>query len=421
MAEAVLRGSGKASRRRVLAGAGGLAAAAMLPARVWAAAEPIRIGVISENSTLDGAAIPKGAQMAVDEINAKGGVMGRPLQLVAYDDHVSSADAVRAFQRLVSQDKVVMVIASFVSEIALALEPWSARLKMPFVTPGAASDQISAEVHKDYDRFKYTFHAWIPSTLQGKTVADSAHDLLVEQLHMKNCVVMSEDAAWTTPLDAAYLEFLPKEGLEVLDHIRFSPDTTDFTPIYNRIEAKKAEAIIVGMAHVGVVPTVQWAQSRVPIAMYGINAQASSSAFWKDTHGACAGQTALVGAAPDSQITAKTLPFTEGYRKRFSVLPAYPGYSTFDIVFVIAAAIERAKSTAADALVTALEATDYEGTIGRYKFYGRDSKFTHAIEIGADLIPGVMLQWQQEAMKTIWPTRYATAKIAFPSFVKVPE
>ncbi len=420
MGKSDLRTTAKASRRQVLAGAGALAGMAALPASVRAAGEPIKIGVIAEISTLPGAAIPKGAQIAADGINAKGGVMGRPIQLVVYDNHVSSVESVRAFQRLASQDKVVAVIASFISEVVLALEPWSARLRMPFITPGAASNNISKQVHDDYDHFKYTFHGWFTSYFIAKSTSDSAHDLLVDQLHMKSSVVMSEDAAWTTPLDEGYLEFLPKAGLAVLDHIRFSPDTTDFTPIFNRIEARKPDVIITGISHVGVVPTVQWAEQKVPIPMYGVSSQATSSDFWKDTHGACEGVTSQAGAAPDSAITPLTLPFTQGYLKRYGLLPAYCGYSSYDMVYVIAEAIARAGSTAADKMVTGLEATDHVGTIGRIKFYGRTARFTHAIEYGIDLVPGVMLQWQQAKMKTIWPLKYATTKISFPSFVKLP-
>ena len=72
------------------------------PAR---AADPIKIGVIAENSAISGVAIPNGAQLAADEINAKGGIDGRKIEIVGYDDHNSSADAVRAFQRAANQDK----------------------------------------------------------------------------------------------------------------------------------------------------------------------------------------------------------------------------------------------------------------------------------------------------------------------------
>ena len=88
---------------------------------------------------------------------------GRKIEIVVYDDHSSSADAVRAFQRAVSQDHVHAIIASYISEVVLALEPWSARLHMPMITPGAASDVITANIHKDYDHYKYIFHGYLTS------------------------------------------------------------------------------------------------------------------------------------------------------------------------------------------------------------------------------------------------------------------
>lgn len=419
-------GSGKflwrPSRRQLLAGASGLAGIASLPAFARAApsGEPIKIGIITEASTIDGGAIPKGAQMAVDAINAKGGVLGRPLQLVVFDDHFSSADAVREFQRLVSEDKVVAVISSFVSEVALALEPWAARLKTIFITPGAAADKITEEVHDNYERNKYTFHGSLNSFEWAESAAASARDLLVTQLHMTRAAIMSENADWTEPLDAAYLEFLPKAGLEVVDHIRFDPDSTDFTPIYNKIEAKKPNVIFTGMAHVGVVPVVQWAQGKVPIALYGLNLQASSSTFWKDTHGAAEGVVTQSTSGPASAVTPQTVPFTDTYIKRFGITPAYTGYATYDMVFAIAHAIEREKSTVADKLVSGLEATNFVGTTGRIKFYGRNDRFTHGLEYGPDAVQGVYIQWQQGELKTIWPARVANARISYPSFVKLP-
>src|SRR6202012_2920773 len=201
--------------------------------------------------------ISQAVQIAAEEINAKGGVGGRKIELGSYDDHSSSAEAVRAFQRAVNDDHVNAVIASYTSEVVLALEPWAARLKTVMITPGAASDGITQNIAKDYDHNKYTFHGYLTSGALSGLTCDAAKDVLVDGLKMKTAVIMVEDAAWTTPLDAGYMQCLPKIGLQVLDHIRFSPDTTDFTPIFNNIESKKPDVIITGVSHVGVQPTVQ--------------------------------------------------------------------------------------------------------------------------------------------------------------------
>jgi hypothetical protein len=111
--------------------------------------DPIKIGVIAEAQSVAGSSIPQAAQLAADEINAAGGVNGRKIEIVSYDDHSTAPEAVRAFQRAVNEDHVNAVIASYISEVVLALEPWTGRLKTVMVTPGAASDVITENIAKD--------------------------------------------------------------------------------------------------------------------------------------------------------------------------------------------------------------------------------------------------------------------------------
>jgi branched-chain amino acid transport system substrate-binding protein len=383
------------------------------------AADPIKIGVIAEAQAIAGASIPQAAQMAADEINAKGGVDGRKIEIVTYDNHSSSADSVRAFQRAVNEDKVNIVVASYISEVVLALEPWAARLKTPFITPGAASNEISKSVHNDYDKNKYTFHGYLTSAALALSVCDAAKELLVEGKHMTTAVIMSEDAAWTKPLDIGYEECLPRIGLKVLDHIRFSPDTTDFTPIFNKIEAAKPDVIITGISHVGVQPTVQWKNQQVPIPMLGISSQATNSTFGKDTNNASDGVLYQGVSGPDVAVTPKSVPFAEGFKAKFGNYPSYAGYTAYDEIYYIADAVKRAGSTDPDKMVEALEKTDWEGTIGRTQFYGKDDPFTHSIKYGKGLITGLMLQWQDGKQISVWPKEVAKGQLKFPSFIKV--
>ncbi|OAF17947.1 MULTISPECIES: ABC transporter substrate-binding protein [Bradyrhizobium] len=383
------------------------------------AADPIRIGVIAEAQAIAGASIPQAAQLAADEINASGGVDGRKIEIISYDNHSSSADSVRAFQRAVNEDKVNAVIASYISEVVLALEPWASRLKTPFVTPGAASNEISKSVHADYEKNKYTFHGYLTSAALALSVCDAAKELLVDKMHMKSAVIMSEDAAWTKPLDVGYEECLPKVGLKVLDHIRFSPDTTDFTPIFNKIEGSKPDVIITGISHVGVQPTVQWKNQQVPIPMFGISSQATNETFGKDTNQAAEGVLYQGVSGPGVAVTPKSVPFAENFKKKFGNYPSYAGYTAYDEVYYIADAAKRAGSTDADKLVAALEKTDWEGTIGRVQFYGKDDPFTHSIKYGKGLITGLMLQWQDGKQIAVWPKEVAKTEIKFPSFVKL--
>ena len=402
--------------------AGSVLASLGLSSSAQAAGDPIKIGVIGEESAVAGASITKAAKLAADEINAHGGVDGRKIEIITYDDHSSASDGVRAFQRAATQDKVVAVIGSYISEVALAMEPWSARLKMPFITPGAASNEISKHVHDDYEHYKYTFHGWMTSAFIAQSICDFSHDILVGQFHMKTTVVMSEDAAWTKPLDEHFLECLPKAGLKVLDHIRFNPDTSDFTPIFNKIESEHPDLITTGISHVGVQPTVQWHDQQVPIPMAGQSSQATTSTFWKDTNGATEGVITATAAAPGVALTPKTEPFVEAYNKQYGSSPAYCGFSSYDLVYILADAIKRNNgSTDPDKMVDALEKTDYVGTIGRWQFYGKNDQFTHALKYGPGLITGINIQWQNGKQMAVWPKDVANAKVKFPSFIKLTQ
>ena len=405
--------------RSILLATCALAGGALALAPPAQAADPIKIGIIAENSAIAGIAIPNAAQIAADEINAKGGIDGHPIQLVTYDDHNSAADAVRAFQRAASEDHVAAVIGSYTSEVALALEPWSGRLKLPYITPGAASDELGKRIHADYAHLKYAFHGYLASAFLAQATCDAAKDLLVGQLHIKTGVIFSEDAAWTTPLDAGFEACLPKIGIQIVDHVRFNPDTTDFTPIFNRIEAKNPGVMITGISHAGVQPTTQWANQQVPLPMFGISSQATSSTFWKDTNGQADGVILQMVATDNVAATPKTIPFAQAYTKKYGITPAYTGYTTYDEVYILADAIHRAGGTDPDKMVDALEHTDYTGTVGQMKFYGKDDPFTHALEYGPGLVNGLFVQWQNGKQVPVWPTALPGVEaMKFPSFIK---
>ncbi|HKB55776.1 MAG TPA: ABC transporter substrate-binding protein [Ramlibacter sp.] len=402
-----------------LASVATITGAAVLGSTVAFGAEPIKIGVIAEAQAVAGSSIAPAAQLAAEEINAKGGVNGRKIEIVVYDNHSSAAESVRAFQRAVNEDHVNAVIASYISEVVLALEPWAARLKTLMITPGAASDVITENIAKDYAHNKYTFHGYLTSSALAGLVCDAAEDLLVKGEKMKTAVIMSEDAAWTTPLDAGYEKCLPKVGLKVLDHIRVSPDTTDFTPIFSKIEGEKADVMITGISHVGTQPTVQWKSQQVPIPMFGISSQATNSTFWKDTNGATEGVLYNAVSGPGVAVTPKTLPFVDAFKKKYGNFPSYAGYTSYDDVYMIADAVKRAGSTNSDKLVAAMEKTDYVSTIGRIVFKPKGDPHPHALKTGKGYITGLMLQWQDGKQVNVWPKALANGKMKFPSFIKL--
>ncbi|MDE2573467.1 MAG: ABC transporter substrate-binding protein [bacterium] len=380
--------------------------------------QPILIGVLAPFSHIDGQSIVNGAQLAADEINKSGGIDGRPVKLMLYDTHLSAAEAVRAMQRAVQQDHVVAMTGVFTSEVALAVEPWAARLKVPTLYTGAATTVITEMVHKDYPTYKYVFHPFTNSHFLAEEVCGFAKDVLVGQLHYKTAVEMSEDADWTKPVDASYKQCLATSGLKVLDYVRFSPNTNDFTPIYQKIEGLHPDVILTAIAHVGVAPTVQWKQQRVPALLAGISGQAGSTAFWKATNGACEGVVTQTTDAGGAAVTPLAATFSKAYSARFGVDPAYNAFSEGDAILALKHAIDAAKSTDGDALVLALEKVDFVGLQGRIAFYGRDDQYTHGLRYGPGYVTGVNFQWQNGKQVVIWPEKIAQGKIQLPAFAE---
>jgi branched-chain amino acid transport system substrate-binding protein len=381
------------------------------------AMEPIKIGIIAEEGTAPGMGIVNGAKLAVNEINTNGGINGRPIKLIIYDDHIKATEAVQEFQRLVTNDHVVAVVGSWVSEIALALEPWAARLHTVYITTGAASDQIPYLVHKNYEEYKYVFMTWLNSFNLAQSVCDFTKDVLVKQFHYNTAFILSEDAAWTQSLDKAYLECLPKAGVRVVGHLRYAPNTVDFAPIFQSINQQHPDMIVTGIAHSGLTATVQWHNNKEPFLFTGVISVASSPSYWKETGGACNGLISQAGTS-DSPLTPKTQEFAKKYYETFKILPPYTGYVAYDTLYILANAIKRAKSTNTDALIKALEATNYIGVMGHIEFYPPSSPFAHNIRYGKNFVVSPAIQWQNGKIVTIWPPHAATAKVIIPSFVK---
>src|SRR3954463_12026526 len=125
----------------------GAAIAALLATALPAfAADPIKIGLVtalSGQSARAGEALTRGLTIAIDEVNAKGGVLGRPLELVRRDDEANPAKGVIAARELVQREKVAVLIGGLDTPLALAIVPFANSAKGPFVDPWAAGTAIT--------------------------------------------------------------------------------------------------------------------------------------------------------------------------------------------------------------------------------------------------------------------------------------
>ena len=132
--------------RRAALGVAALAATAAFGPVFAQGSDPIKIGLVtalSGQSARAGEALTRGLTIAIDELNAKGGVLGRKLELVRRDDESNPAKGVIAARELVQREKVAVLIGGLDTPVALAIVPFANSAKVPFVDPWAAGTAIT--------------------------------------------------------------------------------------------------------------------------------------------------------------------------------------------------------------------------------------------------------------------------------------
>jgi branched-chain amino acid transport system substrate-binding protein len=408
----------RVTRRGFLKLAGAMAGSALLGAfpRLSFGApsrDVVRIGVIGPLTDFTGRDILRAAQIAAEEINAAGGILGRPVQIFPADSEGVPEKAVPAFQQLVVRDRVHAVVGGFRSGAVLAIVPYVPRFRVPFIITGAASPDIMKPVGENYSAYKYLFRAWVNSTRQALSLALVCRDILRKQAGFTRFALDAENLKWARDYADALKEKFREYGLDLVYETYHDPAITDFTPIFKAAMASKAQVLLQVISNqAGYIIVKQWWDQRVPLALVGNNNPSYLiSSFWRDTEGKCMYELSAYTRAP---LSPKSLPFWSKFERRYGETPFYTGTGAYDAVYLIKTAAERAKSLDSEALVAALEKIDYMGVIGRIRF-----DEIHEAITGPDDVPVTYGQWLGPKRKVpIWPEKFALAKYQIPPWVK---
>ncbi len=373
----------------------------------------IKIGVIGPMKFSAGKHNWWGAEMAADEINAAGGVkVGKKkysIELVKADSNeiLSMSDAVTAMERLITVDKVNFVTGGYLTEPVLAMQDVAADHKMIYIG-GAGSPAITARIAKDYDRYKYYFRALHPnSAILGKInmiVLAKGAAKVRKQLGIKKpkvALVLTKTKV-TDAIAKSISAIVPKLGMELVGIWRTSPKAPDYTTELSAI--KDAGAQLIGTflwGPTGVVFSKQWGELRIPAVPIGFNVGAYEKAYWDRTGGMCEYETlySLFARVP---ITEKSIPFWDGYVKKTGDYPSTQAGS-YSCVYVIKEAIERAGTLETEAVIRALEKTNYAGVNGKYAFFPRDHKWPHDLIFGPNHYISLGVQWRKGDLVVVWP------------------
>src|SRR4051812_36469073 len=162
-----------------------------LSAPAFAQTGPIRIGVPTAMQLQVGRDTQDAIKIAMDEINAKGGVLGRKLEMTVADETENPETGISAIKKLTADEKADVLIGGYTSGVTLAQLPHISTAKTIYLGVGAASPAITAKVKQDYDKYKYIFRVGpINAAHQARQLVDFISGMLIGELGYKKIAVI---------------------------------------------------------------------------------------------------------------------------------------------------------------------------------------------------------------------------------------
>lgn len=326
-----------------------------------ATSDTIKIGTISPNTgslAAYGEAIVNSMNMAVEEINASGGVLGKKIELISYDDKGDSTEGTNAFNKLVAED-VCTIIGSVTSGVTAALAPLADESKIVLLTPTATADTIT-----DSDNF--VFRTCFKDSYQGKMAAKFAKEELGVS---KVAILYASGDAYSSGLREAFIAAAKEYDLEVVaEESSSSTEDTEYSSQLTNIAASGAEFLFAPYYYSSVGPYII-PQARaagfdgIIMGADGFDGTISTMQEDKSLYNNCYFTNHY---APDD-TAEKVQTYVTNYKAKYSEdsLNAL-GALAYDSVYMLKAAIEKAGSTDRQAIRDAMSGMSFEGVTGSF-------------------------------------------------------
>jgi branched-chain amino acid transport system substrate-binding protein len=390
--------------------------------------QPIVIGAPLSTQYLYGWDAQRAMLLAVEEINAKGGVQigngRRPFRLEVLDTRdlepgVPLSEALLVVEKLILEKKADVLVGGPVrSEAALAaMDLISKHKKVSILTTGSLTPAYHRRVAENYGKYKYLFRI----SSEAGELAKEAVDLFesLKQEHgFDQIFIMVQDVAHARAIADIVSKTLGSKGWKVLGTEVYPTGALDYSTGLLKARDQKAQILFVWMDHPEIAILVkQWKELKIPaLPIAGISSAVEQPGGWANTDGAVAywvASPANAGNAP-SNATPLTMKFYEAYKKRWLVEPeGYGTSSSYTAVYVLADAIRRAGSLDSDRLVAALEKTDFASVYGKIAFDPKTHQVIPSYSPKEGAV-GTWFQWQDGKRVVIWPSTIAMGKIRIP-------
>ncbi|MEV0822960.1 ABC transporter substrate-binding protein [Nonomuraea rubra] len=364
-------------------------------------ADPIKVGLIvslTGNYTPLGSEDKKAVELAVEQVNAQGGLLGRKVELVTRDDKTAPDQGIVAYNQI--KGEIDALIGPVFSNSALAVEPLAQRDKMPYLSLAPAQEQV--EPIKSY--------IFVTPALSSMYAERYLQYIQAEGIKTI-AVAWDSKSAYSVSGHESMVELAPKYGVTIAVDEPYETTTSDFSPMFTHVRDSKAEALVFwGSGAPGVTAAKQYVASGLETPLFLTASQASK--LWLEPMGAQAeGMTvqSAIGVVGEHLPEGKQKQVIDQMAGPYQQKHGYPppqfaqdGYSASLLLFE---AIRKANSTDKTKIQQALETMDLITPNGRFRYSATDHSGLSPEFISVNTVKNgqfVPTQWAKEQLtKTV--------------------
>ncbi len=393
--------------------------------------ESIRLGAPLSTAYLYGWDAERGIRLAVEEINAAGGVqvgdVTLPLEVEVIDTRdlepgVPLDDAIKAVEKLILRKQVDFIVGGPVrSESALAVMNLLSKYeKVSIITTGVLSPKYHQTVAGDYERYKYCFRNTSDVITLGKDLMTVMGEIRAE-FGLDRVFIMVQDVTHARKAGQFVEGLLEQGNYTVVGHEIYPTGTTDYAAGLLKSANENAQMIFIWMdMPETAILLKQWKSLQLKSLPIGFMSAAEQPGFWEGSDGAAEYTVVdlINGGNAAGDITPWTSKFVAAYEERWGLEPeGYGTSSSYMAVYAFKDAIERAGTLDADAVVTALETLDLMGVYGRMRFDPKSHQIIPSDDPQEGAV-GSVFQWQDGERVVVWPACAATGELQLPPWME---
>ena len=390
----------------------------------------IIVGIPTSLNLIEGKEGNLAARLAVDEINAKGGVKvgneKRPFKVESIDIRdgepgVPVSEALLGIEKLILDKKAyATVVGNFRSEALLAAMDIYSKYKVPNIGTIAMVPKFEDLVATEKAKYKYSYRMCLDSKFLAATI-QGLMKYINKDFGYNKVYIAAQDVLWAAGTGALMEKWFKENGWTVVDFEKYPTGAQDFSAGLMKARSGGAQVIlpIFDMPTSGTL-LKQWKSMKIPALMAGFISPLVGTKAWdafgEDIDG-CINVVFEMGNIPVKAYPPSTK-FYEDYKTKYKdeIQSGHGVSGAYDAVYLLANAIEKAGTLDPDKVAQVLETTDVAGSVGRIRFSAG-----HQLQFGADPNQAALspvFQWRKGKRVEIYPESIADGKIEKPSWMK---